>query len=59
MAKSTIMRDENDSRARVNKERDKAEEGSTLNKLLNKRGSPADAIVEQTGGSPRYLSVCV
>lgn len=28
---------------------DKAEEGSTLNKLLNKRGPPADAIVEQTG----------
>lgn len=28
--------------------RDKAEEGSTLNKLLNKQGSPADANVEQT-----------
>lgn len=40
--------------------RDKAEEGSTLNKLLNKRGPPADAIVEQTGrrgrAAPRYLS---
>jgi len=25
------------------------EEGSTSNKLLNKRGSPADAIVERAG----------
>lgn len=47
----------------------KAKEGSTLNKLLNKREDPiplpfplTNAIVEQTRGgcaNPRYLSACV
>lgn len=41
--------DSTEPRERKNIKRGKAEEGSTLNKLLNKQGSPADTNVEQTG----------
>lgn len=44
-----IICKENGGETRVEIKGNKAEEGSALNKLLNKRGARAHAIVEQTG----------